>query len=112
VTYRNVEPLLTPRLVTFERATFDATHALTLAVETRYTSRSFLQNTGDARYVLPAALDLAANAAVRVRAVEVVLRGNNLTNSKKYGSGYASDGVSYYYVLPPRNVFVSLRVDF
>jgi outer membrane receptor protein involved in Fe transport len=107
-----VEPLLTPRFMTFERATFEATHALTLAVETRYTSRSFLQNTGDARYLLPAAFDLSANAAVRIRSVEVLVRANNLTDSKKYGSGYASDGVSYYYVLPPRNVFVSLKIDF
>jgi outer membrane receptor protein involved in Fe transport len=98
--------------MTFERATFDATRALTLAVETRYTSHSFLENTGDARYVLPESFDLSANVAVRVRAVEVLIRANNLTNSKKYGSGYASDGVSYYYVLPPRNIFASLKIDF
>jgi iron complex outermembrane receptor protein len=112
VTYHDVEPLLTPRFITFERAAFDATHALSLAVETRYTSRSFLQNTSDARYVLPASFDLSASASIRVGAYELLVRGNNLTDSKKYGSGYASDGVSYYYVLPPRNVFVSLKAAF
>jgi iron complex outermembrane receptor protein len=112
VTYRDVEPLLTPRFLTFERATFDATRTLTVAVETRYTSRSFLQNTSDSRYVLPASFDLSANASVHVGAYELVVRANNLTDSKKYGSGYASGGVSYYYVLPPRNVFVSLKAAF
>jgi len=112
VTYRDVEPLLTPRFVTFQRATFEATHAVALALETRYTSRSYLQNTSDARYVLPAAFDLDASAAWRLGNYQLVVRGNNLTDSKKYGSGYASDGVSYYYVVPPRNVFVSVKVGF
>ena len=40
------------------------------------------------------------------------MRGNNLTDTKKYGSGYASGGESYYYVVPPRNVFVSLTLVF
>ena len=58
VTYRDVEPLLTPRFTTFERAQLAATRNISLALETRYTSRSFLQNNGDARYVLPAAFNL------------------------------------------------------
>ncbi len=69
VTYHDVEPLLTPRFITFERAAFDVTRELSLAVETRYTARSFLQNTSDARYVLPAAFDLSANASIHVRRV-------------------------------------------
>ncbi|HET9729243.1 MAG TPA: TonB-dependent receptor, partial [Acidimicrobiia bacterium] len=109
VAYHNVEPLLTPRLVTFERAQFAAARDLWLALETRYQSRSFLQNTGDARFVLPAAFDLDGSASLHVRQYEIVIRGNNLTNSKKYGSGYASGGVSYYYVVPPRNLFVTLK---
>jgi hypothetical protein len=40
--------------------------------------------------------------------VGVVLRGNNLTNSKKFGSGYADGDQSDYFVLPPRNFFVGL----
>ena len=58
ITYHNVEPLLTPRLTTFERAQLAATRNVSLALESRYTSRSFLQNTSDARYVLPAAFNL------------------------------------------------------
>jgi iron complex outermembrane receptor protein len=112
VAYHNVEPLLTPRLVTFERAQFAATRDVSLALETRYQSRAFLQNTGDSRFVLPAAFNLDGSVSWRVRSYEILVRGNNLTNSKKYGSGYASGGVSYFYVVPPRNVFVTAKVDF
>jgi hypothetical protein len=42
------------------------------------------------------------------------LRGNNLTNSKRFGSGYGGGGseTPYYYVLPPRNMFVTLKLGF
>jgi iron complex outermembrane receptor protein len=112
VTYHNVEPLLTPRLVTFERAQFAATRTFAVALETRYQSRAFLENTGDARFVLPAAFNLDGSVSWRVRQYELLVRGNNLTNSKKYGSGYASGGVSYYYVVPPRNLFVTAKLLF
>lgn len=110
VTYHDVEPLLTPRFQAFGRAQFAATHALDLSVEERYQSRSFLQNTSDARYVLPPSAIVDAQATLHLRQSSITVRGNNLTNSKRYGSGYASEGVSYYYVLPPRSVFVTLTL--
>ncbi|MEO6778539.1 MAG: TonB-dependent receptor [Gemmatimonadaceae bacterium] len=110
VTYHNVEPLLTPRFQSFGRAQFSPTSAIDLAVQGRYQSVAFLENTSDRRFVLPPAFDMDASIAYRIGKSELLLRCNNLTNSKKYGSGYASDGVSYYFVLPPRNVFVTLKV--
>jgi outer membrane receptor protein involved in Fe transport len=62
--------------------------------------------------VLPAAFNLDGSISWHVRQHEILLRANNLTNSKKYGSGYASGGVSYYYVVPPRNLFVTAKVAF
>ena len=112
VAYHNVEPLLTPRFMTFERAAFAPSPNAWLALETRYTSRSFLQNTSDPTYVLPASLVVDASASWHVDHYEIVGRVNNLLDSKKYGSGYAGDGVPDYYVLPPRNVFVTLKLDF
>ena len=112
VTYRDVAPLLTPRFTSFERAAFAASRHTWLALEARYASRSFLQNTSDPRFVLPAALTLDATASWHAGPYELVVRGNNITNSRKYGSGYASGGVSYYYVLPPRNLFVEVKAGF
>ncbi|MEO7041948.1 MAG: TonB-dependent receptor [Gemmatimonadaceae bacterium] len=110
VTYRNVEPLLTPRFQSFGRAQYSVTPSLDLAVQGRYQSVAFLQNTSDRRYVLPAASDMDASVGWKIGNNELLFRANNLTDSKKYGSGYASDGVSYYYVLPPRNYFVTLKI--
>ena len=112
VTHRDVEPLLTPRFLMAERATFAITPALTVSAETRYQSRSFLQNNSDPRFVLPASFNLDGSVSWRLGALELVARGNNLTNSKAFGSGYASGGVSYYFVVPPRNVFVTAKASF
>jgi iron complex outermembrane receptor protein len=112
VTYHDVEPLLTPSFTTFERAQVAVTRNVSFALETRYTSRAFLQNDGDERYVLPAAFNLDGSVFFHVRDHEILLRGNNLTDSKKYGSGYVSDGVSYYFVVPPRNFFVGVKLGF
>src|SRR5215510_14756 len=113
VTHHNVEPLLTPRFTSFARAQFAATNALSLAIESQYTSRSFLQNTSDARYVLPAAHTVNTSASLRVhQGVELMVRGNNLTDNKKFGSGYVSSGVAEYFVVPPRNVFVALKLAY
>lgn len=110
--YTNVPPLLTPRFQTYGRAAYDVTRNLTFAAEGRYQGESFLQNTGDSRFVLPAYVDVGASASWHVRNYELVARANNLTDSRKYGSGYASGGVSYYYVLPPRNFFVTAKLGF
>ena len=110
VTYHNVEPLLTPRFQAFGRAQFSASRAIDLSIQGRYQSVSFLQNDSDRRYVLPAAVDMDASIGWKIGNNELLLRANNLTDSKKYGSGYASDGVSYYFVLPPRNYFVTLKI--
>jgi len=114
VRHENVEPLLTPRLLTSGRARFSATPTWDLGLETRYQSRAFLQNTSDERFVLPAAVNLDASIAWhRPHGREsVTLRANNLTDSKRFASGYASGGESYYYVVPPRNFFLMASVAF
>ena len=112
VTHRDVEPLLTPRLLSAGRASFALTHGVTISAETRYQSRSFLQNNGDARFVLPASFNVDGSVSWRVGAYELIARGNNLTNNEAFGSGYASGGVSYYFVVPPRNLFLTVKATF
>ncbi len=113
VTYHNVEPLLTPRFLTYERAAFAVTHSVAVAAETRYQSRAFLENTSDPNFILPASFDLDGSVSWRVLdRYELVAQGNNLLDSNKFGSGYAYSGVSYYYVVPPRNIMVTVKADF
>ena len=60
----------------------------------------------------PAALTMDGSVTWHVGRSAIAVRGANLTNSKKYGSGYAYGGVSYYYVLPPRSVFVTMTLGY
>ena len=110
--FHGVPPLLTPRVITAQRLDWDPPRAVSLWVEGRYTAQSQLDNTGNPNLVLPAAYVLDASAiwhfAGGRHALE--LRGNNLTNSKRYGSGYGSGDTPFYYVLPPRNVFATLKL--
>jgi iron complex outermembrane receptor protein len=112
VTYHNVSPLLTPTFQVFGRGSFAATRNVDVAVESRYQNRSFLTNTSDATLVLPAYGDVSASIAWHVQRYEILARVNNLTDGKNYGSGYADAGVPYYFVLPPRNFFITMRVGF
>ena len=112
VTYHDVQPLLTPSFQGAGRARLALTNWLGLSVEGRYQGESFLRNTGDRRFMLPAAGNLDASVEWKIPRgrSSLVVRGNNLTNSRGYGSGYESGGVAYYFVNPPRNLFVTLRV--
>jgi iron complex outermembrane receptor protein len=114
--YRDVPPLLTPVVLSTQRLEWQAARPLSVWVEGRYTGRSQLDNTGDPNLILPAAYVTDGAVAWRFsrgrHALE--LRGNNLTNSKRFGSGYGGGGseTPYYYVLPPRNMFVTLKLGF
>lgn len=113
-TYDDVEPLLTPRALVRHGAELRLGTALRVGVDGRYTSRSFLRNTGERRFMLPASYVVDATLAFRPRIWngrhELLVQGNNLGNSLRYASGYSDGTESYYFVLPPRNVMVMLRV--
>lgn len=108
--YRDVEPLLTPRLVTSQQLSLALTPALEVTLSGRYSSRSQLTNTGDATLTLPPyyTTDLSANWTFGDAGV--ALHVNNLTNSNRYGGGHVSFGEARYYVLPPLNAFLVARL--
>ncbi|HZI41687.1 MAG TPA: TonB-dependent receptor [Gemmatimonadaceae bacterium] len=111
--FHGVDPLLTPKVISAQRLEWNATRSLSLWTEGRYTGQSQLDNTGNPRLILPEAYvwDAAATWHFAGRhSIEV--RGNNITNSKRYGSGYGGGDTPYYYVLPPRNLFVTLQLGF
>ena len=111
-TYHDVAPLLTPKLITTQRVDLRAGRGVSFGLEGRFTSRAQLDNTGDPRLILPAAYLLDASAAWRFGRHALELRGNNLGDSRRYGSGYGYGGVPYYFVLPPRNFFVTVKLGF
>lgn len=113
VVRRNVEPMLTPRFVTVHRAEFTAWPSLRLGVEGRYQSRAFLDNTGSATRTLPATYVLDASARLARSRYALVVRGANVGNNQKYGSGSVSgSGTVRYFVLAGRGLFVTAEMGF
>lgn len=111
--FHDVEPLLTPSVVTGQRIEWNAARSISLWAEGRYTGQSHLDNTGNPTLILPAAYVVDASAVLHLKSrYALEIRGNNLADSKRYGSGYGSGNTPYYYVLPPRNVFVTLQLGF
>ena len=109
----NVEPLLTPRFVTTQRAEFAVTRYFALSTEARYQSRAFLDNTSTGDRVLPDFCTIDATARFSVARYALVIRGANLGDTQKFGSGsVSSSGKVRYFVLPTRGVFVNAEVTF
>ena len=107
---RNVPPLLAPAVTATQRLDWRAARRLDLGVEARYHGESFLRNDGDRSLILPRYWLLDAMLRVPLGRNDITVRGTNLANSQRFGSGYAVDGVPNYFVLTPRSLFVTLRI--
>ncbi|MEQ1692839.1 MAG: TonB-dependent receptor [Gemmatimonas sp.] len=113
IVLRNVEPLLTPRFQSAHRLELTANRSLTLTIEGRYQSRAFLDNTASTDRVLPDFHALDATARATWSRYALTVRGANLGDTQKYGSGSVSgSGTVRYFVLPARAVFATLDVSF
>jgi iron complex outermembrane receptor protein len=111
-TYHNVEPLLTPRAMANGSLTYSLGRALQLSLDGRFVAKSYLANTSDGRFVTPGRATADAALAWALDRYSLGVRVNNLTSTPFYTGGYTDGTTSYYYVLPPRNVFVTLRARF
>ncbi len=117
VVRRNVDPMLTPRLMTTQRLeiTPAAVHGTTLffTLEGRYQSRAYLDNTSSSDRVLPDYFVVDASARASWSRLGVTVRGANLGDTQKFGSGsVSSSGKIRYFVLPARALFVTLDMTF
>ena len=107
---RDIPPLLSPGVTGTQRVDWRAHRRLDLGLEARYQGESFLRNDGNRALVLPAYWNMDAIVRVPLRSNELTLRATNLTNSQKFGSGYAVDGVPNYFILAPRSLFLTVRL--
>ncbi|MCC7053271.1 MAG: TonB-dependent receptor [Gemmatimonadaceae bacterium] len=110
VVRRDVPPLLTPAVSGTQRLDWQPARWLQLGAEARYQGASHLRNDGDLALRLPAYWLFDALLRVPFGSNDFSVRGTNLANSRKFGSGYAVDGVPHYFVLTPRSVFVTVRM--
>lgn len=108
-TYRDVEPLLTPRMTAAHDLRLRLTPAVAVLVGGRYTGASFLTNTGDARFRLPAAYlsDLGVSWSVGRYAAEVTVL--NALDARAYSGGYTDGTAASYFPLASRHAMLTLR---
>jgi iron complex outermembrane receptor protein len=111
-TFTNVQPLLTPRVLSSQRAQFSLTQNLAFSLEGRYQSFANLTNTDNAALTLPEYYVLDASARITLGRQALVIRGSNLGNSKRYSSGYDNGDGPAYFILSPRSVFVTAQIAF
>ncbi|WP_396213444.1 TonB-dependent receptor [Gemmatimonas sp.] len=113
VVRRNVEPLLTPRFTSAHRVEVTPVSRLWVSVEGRYQSRAFLDNTSSPDRVLPDYYTLDATARLSLGRTSLTVRGQNLGDTRKFGSGaVSSSGRVRYFILPARALFVTAAYDF
>ncbi|MDZ7632024.1 MAG: TonB-dependent receptor [Gemmatimonadaceae bacterium] len=110
VVRRNVPPLLAPAVTGTQRIDWRVARWLDIGGEARFQGESFLRNDGDRALVLPPYWILDAMLRVPLGSNDITVRGTNLANSQRFGSGYAVDGVPNFFILTPRSVFVTVRL--
>jgi len=111
-TYRNVEPLLTPGFVANHRISFAPAGAMWVHIDGRYVGSSFLANTGDSRFVLPAAYTMDGTLTMDLGRHTVLVQLRNLTDRRAYAAGYTDGSASFYYVQAGLNLIATARLRF
>ena len=120
ITYRDVEPLLTPSVIVSQSVDYRR-DAFTIGAIGRWVGESYLDNTNQPDLVTPSFFTVDANVAYELNeTVRVSLQVNNLLNNDRiYPSGYSylyldngvPAGIPYYYPQATRNAVVLLDVD-
>lgn len=113
LTYKNVQPLLTPNLIINQSLSYSFTKWLQTEFSARYFSQSYLDNTNNNKYITPSSLTF--NAAICINFLKqhsINFMVNNITDQKYYTSGYVQSGQPYYFAMATRNYFVTLKLKF
>jgi iron complex outermembrane recepter protein len=120
VSYRDVEPLLTPNVIVNQSVDLTPTPRFSAGAVARWVGRSYLDNTNDAGFATPSFFTVDAKASYAVTpSVRVSLLLNNATNADRvYASGYSyrffsgdvPTGTAYYFPQATRNVVVLMDV--
>lgn len=111
-TFRDVPPLLTPAFTANQSVRVALTRSLSLGVDGRYVSRSYLANTGDGRFVTPPAWLMDAALTWSPGRVSVLAQLRNAWDRRFFSGGYTDGTTSYYYVAAPRNLIVTTKFGF
>ena len=111
ITYRDVEPILTPAFLAIQQLTWRPSSPLTFTLDSRYQGRSYLAPRGDERLTSPAFYVLDGGVRYAFGSTSLGIYGRNLLNRRAYPSGdVSSDGTPRYFILAPRSLDVIARI--
>lgn len=120
VSYRNVEPLLTPNVIVNQSIDFMPNPRFSAGAIARWVGRSYLDNTNDSGFTTPSFFTVDAKTSYAVTPmVRVSLQVNNVTNENRiYASGYSyryfsgdvRTGTAYYFPQATRNALLMLEI--
>jgi iron complex outermembrane receptor protein len=108
--FRDVNPLLTPRVIVSQSFEYTPTSRLSAAATGRYVGKSFLDNTNNNSFTTPSLFDLDGSVAIGVwRSGRLSVQVNNILNNKHlFASGYTDGVLAYYYPQATRNAVVMM----
>ncbi|MBI1809328.1 MAG: TonB-dependent receptor, partial [Gemmatimonadetes bacterium] len=112
VTYHDVEPLMTPPVVSNQRVDIQLSPEFSLSLGGRYVDRARLANDGDARMVTPAAWLADGGLTWQRGLVDVRLQVNNALDARAEAGGYSSGGDRYFYPVAARNLLLTTTLRF
>ena len=110
VTYRNVSPLLTPNFVSNTSISYNYKW-VTLGINGRYVSKSYLDNTQNDNYVTPDFFLLDSYVQFDIKGLSLRVSVNNIANQRYFTGGYVTS-TSSYYIGAPRNFYFTLNYKF
>ncbi|MBL7910111.1 MAG: TonB-dependent receptor [Bacteroidia bacterium] len=113
VTYKNVQPLLTPQIIFNQAVAYDFTKFIKAEVNARYLSEAFLDNSNNAKYTVPSSLIFNTSVNfIFLKQHSLNFMINNIADQKYYTAGYVQAAQPYYFAMATRNYFVTLKLKF
>ena len=112
ITYRDVQPLLTPEVLVNHTLDWRMTPAFTISASGRFVGTSFLANTGDRAFMTPSAYLTDARIAWRRGPHALALHVMNIGSARFYAAGYTDGTTPYYFVTAPRAIFATATLGF
>ncbi|MCB1198560.1 MAG: TonB-dependent receptor, partial [Deltaproteobacteria bacterium] len=113
-TYTHVQPLLTPTVQFSQMIGYKPKSWVELSITGRYTGSSYLDNTSNDNFTVPASLIFDGSMDFSFFGDRSLLKFwiNNIANTKYSLSGYVADGESNFYPMARRNYYVSYTHHF
>jgi iron complex outermembrane receptor protein len=110
--YTDVEPLLTPPVISNQTVELALTSHLSLLAGGRYVDSSHLANDGNDGLMVPAWWMFNGTLSWHTAKTEFRVQVNNILNTNAYAGGYTDGVTRYFFPIATRNVLVTTRYAF